>query len=183
MSTLIKNVTMGKSSMDARLASTGVCSCIAMVIWPEDGTTFISHVDSVRFNVEAKEPEQECIKLIKDTMKKFQKRKGNSSIKDVYIVGGLNNGQYKRLHNAFNLLVKNHSASVSHTTELISEDARAFCRSIKYVNLLMNVDGEDATTSTFITALRALNLWCVNARRIFQNGKNELFSTTLHSAR
>ena len=161
MSTLIKNVAVGKSSVDARLASTGVCSCIAMVIWPEDGTIFISHIDSVRFDVEAREPEQECIKLIKDTLKKFRKRKDNSSIKDVYIVGGLNNPQHERLHNAFNLLAKNHSASVRHTTELISENVRAFCRSIKYVNLLMNVDGEadgeDATASTFITDLTVLS--------------------------
>ena len=61
------------------------------------------------------------------------------------------------MHNAFNLLAKNHSASISYTTELISEDVRAFCRSIKYVNLLMNVDGEDATTSTFITDLTVVS--------------------------
>ena len=156
MSTHIKNVQVGKSLVDDRLASTGVHSCIAVVIWSEDTSTFIYHIDPLNFNVEAKDPRKECIKVIRMTMKKYKERR-DSSFKEIFIVGGLKNTKFERLHTELNLLSKNHFALANHGAEPIDEDVQVFCQSLKYVNLMMNVDGEtddeEVTTATFITDL------------------------------
>ena len=97
MSTRMKNVQVGKSAVDVRLASTGVHSCIAMVPCSEDGTTFIYHIDPSNLDVETQDPRKECIKLMKKSMQNFNKHKNNLSFDEIYIVGGLNNGSYSRL--------------------------------------------------------------------------------------
>ena len=57
------------------------------------------------------------------------------SFEEIYIVGGLNNKKYQRLQTEFKLLSTNPTALTTHAAEPVSEDVRAFSRSIKYVNL------------------------------------------------
>jgi hypothetical protein len=117
MSVPVKNIQVGKSSVNTRLASTGVCSCIAAIIGPEAGATFIHHIDLLNCNIKAANPREECIKLIKMTMKRFQKRKDDSSFGEIFVDGGLNNDNYQQLHDTFNLLSTNHSARANGPAE------------------------------------------------------------------
>ena len=161
MSTHIKYVQMDKTAVAVRLATTGVNACIAVVIWPEDGSSFVYHIDPLTFNVESEEPREECLKLIKIILTRFRKRKGNAPFNAVFIIGGLKNRKYERLHKAFHLLATSLSALGDRAAEPIDDDVRAFCQSIRCLNLVMNVDGEsdgkEATAATFITDLTVLS--------------------------
>ena len=99
-----------------------------MVICSEDGATFIYHIDPSNFDVETQDPRDECIMLMKKTMQKFNKHKKNLSFDEIYIVGGLNDGSYSRLHTKFNLLATDLFAPVDRATEPISKDIQASAR-------------------------------------------------------
>lgn len=161
MSTHIKDVQIDKSAVAVRLATTGVQTCIAVVIRPEDGSSFVYHIGPLTFNAESEEPRQECLKLIEIITTRFRRRKGDLPFNEVFIIGGVKNRNYEQLHQAFRLLATSLSALGDRAAEPIDDDVRVFCRSIRYLNLMMNVDGEingnEATAATFITDLTVLS--------------------------
>jgi hypothetical protein len=161
MSVPVKNVQVGGSSVSTRLASTGVCTCIAIIICPDDGTTFIHHVDPISFNLGAESLHEECITIIKMTIESFKECKGHSSFGQIFVFGGLNDDDYEPLHNAFNLLLINHSAGAIGAAESINGDVRAFCEALVCVNLLMNIsnknENEATCASTFVTDLTVMS--------------------------
>ena len=155
MSDWIKNVEVGEAAVAPQLASTGVHSCLAVMIWPVDGTVFIHHIDSTSFDAEAEDVNLECLKIVQWAVEEYKECKGNVSFKGVFIIGGLISGNYGQLQQTFELLSTNPAALDSRATEPVGEVVRAFFQSLKYVNVCMNIDGEadgrDARADTFIT--------------------------------
>jgi hypothetical protein len=75
MSSLIRNVAVGRSAVDVRLSTAGVYSCIVIIIYLIDNTTFIYHIDPSSFNIKAMDIRKEIQKFIEKTIPKFNKYK------------------------------------------------------------------------------------------------------------
>jgi len=86
MSSRIKNVSYGKASINAVLATSGVYSCIAVVILLDDNRTYMFHIDPSMFNLKNKNNMQhEVQNLIKRSILMFNQRqnKNNSSFESI----------------------------------------------------------------------------------------------------
>jgi hypothetical protein len=92
----IKNVPMGKASIDGILCSTGAYSCVIVVILLENKQVFINHVDPHSFNLEESDISIEIQKFVRDTMfKLYQLNKNGLSMEKIYMIGGPDEPDYE----------------------------------------------------------------------------------------
>jgi hypothetical protein len=149
---------MGKASIDVRLSTTGIGSCISIIILLNNNQTFVYHMDPLKFDLEINDDnvQTEIQKFIKTAISKFNKC-GNSdlSFEKIYLIGGLDNELYEKLNTELDRMKENYS-TVSSIIGLNVDDLRNFLKAIEYSNLLVNIDGldfDEACGSTFISDL------------------------------
>ncbi len=127
MSGDIRNVRMGSWFCDVRLATSGVHTCIAVVVHLNNNTTFIYHIGSTRFNIETKNPGNEIQTMIERTILKMNEMKANNSaVKNVFIVGGLSNVKYQQFNTELGLLKKSLSTVVTILEQTNVNDLHSF---------------------------------------------------------
>jgi len=139
----IPNVNMGESSCRTRLSTTGVFTCIATVAHLNDGTTFIHHLSSTDFNIDATDIRREVQIIIEKSVRKLNRWKAeNSNLHDVFIVGGINNKPYGKFNDALSSIKNNFSNITPISSRVNCDDLHNFIRCIKYFNFTMNIQDD-----------------------------------------
>jgi len=132
----IQNVTMEKTSMDVRLSTTGIYSCLSIIILLNNNQTFVYHMDPSKFDLETDDIQTEIQKFIKTTISKFNKcGKSDLSFEKIYLIGGLNNKLYAKLNTELDRMKENYSTVSSIIDGLNVDDLRNFLKAIEYSNL------------------------------------------------
>ena len=127
MAPRIKNVRMGKASIDSILSSTGAYSCIIVVILLSDNKVFIHHASSDSFDLENSNVPTEIEKLVRDTMFKLYQLNANGLlIEKIYMIGGSDERTYQRFHDTLSQMKSNHSSLTPTFTDLNIYDLRNF---------------------------------------------------------
>jgi outer membrane protein OmpA-like peptidoglycan-associated protein len=82
----IENVEMGESLCSQQLSTTGVYTCFAVAAHLDDDTSFIHHISSTDFNLDAKDLRVEAQQMLEKSFRRLNKCKGtNASLKYVFI--------------------------------------------------------------------------------------------------
>ena len=147
MSSIIKNVPIEEASIDAILSTTGVYSCIGVLIVLNDNRAFVFHSDPSCIDLENEADMQyEVQKLIKETILMFKERdkKKNSRFERIFMIGGLDNGRFKAFHEQLERMREDHTKLVSRLDGLDVNDLQNFVNCIVYHNVKFNLDGGDA---------------------------------------
>jgi hypothetical protein len=146
MSSRIKNVSYGKASIDAVLSTSGVYSYMAVAIILDDSRTYMFHIDPSMFSLKDNNNMQhEVQNLIKQSILMFSQRKNknNSSFKSIFIIGGLNNAEYKSFNDELNRMENNYATVILIIDGLNIDQLQDFLKCIEYSNIVMNLDGGD----------------------------------------
>jgi hypothetical protein len=148
---------MEEASIDIRLSTTGIYSCISIIILLNNNQTFVYHMDPSNFDLEKDDVQTEIQKFIKTTIFKFNEcGKSDLSFEKIYLIGGLDNELYIKLNTELDRMKENYSTVSSTIYGLNVDDLRNFLKAIEYSNLLMNIGGldmDEADGSTFISDL------------------------------
>ncbi|CAF0975797.1 unnamed protein product [Didymodactylos carnosus] len=128
----VKNVAMGASATDPIvLATTGVASCIAVIITLKDKGVFINHVDSTElFNTKCSTIDN-AQRFIERIVKRFFAKDKSRTIDSVYLIGGLDNNRYNCVRNSIEVLRLDHTVSPRFEDEITTAQVRSFLSCIK----------------------------------------------------
>jgi hypothetical protein len=75
MTSTIPNVGVDRSLCQSRLSSTGVYTCFAIIAYLNDNTTFIYHISSTEFNLEAINRRAEVQTILEKSIRRLNKKK------------------------------------------------------------------------------------------------------------
>jgi hypothetical protein len=104
-----------------------------------DDTTYIYHVSSEHFDLEAGDLRYEGQRVIEKSIRDLNKCKAeNACLCDVFIIGGVNNKLYGRFNQAFHSIQNDTSMFTPLSSQVTYDDLNHFIKSIKYINLMMN---------------------------------------------
>jgi hypothetical protein len=142
----VKNVTMGSSDIHpVVLATTGLSTCIAVVIVTDSCGVFLSHVSPTSF-MDIRIPViYRAQQFIEFVIQKLFKNSPGITISDVYLIGGINNSRYKLFNEAIEKLRTN-PAIVTTATNVNISQLTAFLSCIKLNMIGFNVRKQLATT-------------------------------------
>ena len=90
MAFLMQNVDIDQSLCDFRLCTTGICSCIAMIVLLNNDKTFIYHISPLDFNVTAKGIAEEVQMLIQKAIFQYTEYNRYHSSLMVYTMENIN---------------------------------------------------------------------------------------------
>ena len=83
----IPNVDVGESSCRAQLSTTGVFTCLAIVAYLNDETTFVYHISPGSFNLDSSDINKVAQRIIEKSIRHLNRCKAkNSTLKDVFII-------------------------------------------------------------------------------------------------
>lgn len=147
MSSEIKNAPIEEASIGAILSTTGISTCIAVLIILDDDRIFIFHSDPSCIDLENKgHMEYEVQKLIKESILKFKecKNRNTSYFKHSFVIGGLNNKKFSLFNIELNRMKKNYITLTPILDQLNVDELQNFMKCIVYSNTIFNLDGGDA---------------------------------------
>jgi hypothetical protein len=89
--------------------------------------------------------QHEVQNLIKQSILMFNQRKNknNSSFKSIFIIGGLNNAEYKLFNDELNRMKNNYATVIPIIDGLNVDQLQDFLKCIEYSNTVMNLDDGD----------------------------------------
>jgi hypothetical protein len=95
----IRNVEPGEALYDKdQLATKGVFTCVAVLIFLQDDTLFLAHVDSTIFDADSDEPLVEIQKIIEHVILLLDVNFKDIMIETVFLIGGVQNSDYTKLN-------------------------------------------------------------------------------------
>jgi hypothetical protein len=147
MTSEIENVPIEEASVGAILSTTGIYTCIAVLIILDSGRIFLFHSDPSCVNLENKGyVEHEVQKLIKESISLFKEceNKSTSCFKNIFVIGGLNNAKYRKLNNELNRMKTNLTKLTPILHGLSVDELQNFIRCLVYYNTTFNLDGGNA---------------------------------------
>ena len=138
------------------LASKGVFTCVAVLVFLKDVHVFLAHVDSTLFDPSADKPLVQVQILIEHVIVMLDDYEKNCPIEDVFIIGGIKDENYQKLNDSLSILRTDHSAILPILKDVSLEQFTIFVKKIKYHNLCVNmIEGsttiDDITRSTWIS--------------------------------
>jgi hypothetical protein len=139
MSSEIKNVPIEEASIGAILSTTGIYTCIAVLIILDDDRTFIFHSNPSCIYLENEgHMEYEVQKLIKESilMCKECENKNNSCFKNIFVIDGLSNRKYNEFNNELNRMKKNYTTDTPILDGLNVDELQNFVRCVVYCNTI-----------------------------------------------
>jgi hypothetical protein len=101
----IRNVEPGETLHDKdRLATKGVFTCVAVLIFLQDNTLFLAHVDSTIFDANTNNPLVEVQNIIEHGILMLDVNYKDIMIETVVVIGGVQNDEYEKLNDFLSLL-------------------------------------------------------------------------------
>jgi hypothetical protein len=153
----IRNVEMGEALLKKyRLASTGIFTCLAVLVLLDDDDVFLAHIDSSVFDPSADDCSAEVQKIIEHVIVTLDSHSKNRLIEDVFIIGGVDDDDYKKMDSSLSDMRSDH-LTIQFVPKTVSLERFAmFVKKIKYHNLCFNtIDGsvtvDDIVETTWIT--------------------------------
>ncbi|CAF1294532.1 unnamed protein product [Rotaria sordida] len=135
----LTNVNIGKSLCRDELSTTGVFTCIVVVGHFFNNTTFIHHMSSNDFDLEAIDLAYEGQKMIENSIRHINKSNAKVvSLCDIFIVGGVDTDQFLKLENALHSIKTNFINMTPIDSKVSSVDLQTFLERIKYINITIN---------------------------------------------
>jgi hypothetical protein len=106
----IRNVEQGQALREKnRLASKGVFTCVAVLVFLKDDHLFLAHVDPTVFNPSANKPLDQVQIILEHVIVMMDHYEKNCLIEDVFIIGGIKNKDYEKLNDSLSILRSAHS--------------------------------------------------------------------------
>ena len=144
MPSLIRNIAVGKASIDSILSTTGIYTCVSIVILLSENRVFVYHMDPSSFDLHEPDLAKEVQKLIRSTIHKLNEyNQNNFSIEKIFVIGGLDNELYTDFNIALNNMIKGYSVISPTIDQLNGDELTNFLRVIEYSNVAINLCGDD----------------------------------------
>ncbi|CAF1444845.1 unnamed protein product [Adineta ricciae] len=135
----IRNVEIGEALHDkSQLATKGVFTCVAVLIFLQDDGLFLAHIGSEIFDIGGKDPLVEVQRIIENAIIMFDTNHKDTVPESIFLMGGVQNKEYVKLNDALTDWRLSPSI-IGPSCEIISSQRlRTFIEKIKYHNLCIN---------------------------------------------